>query len=1467
MPRKPFRLCALLVLLVFACFPSSLPVFGQEAIDFRPILDAVQMDRIRSDVEAFTSMPDAETPSRFTGSPGFWMAADYIKAQLANYGYTPLEETVTITVPVDDGGELQVLSVEGGSARTLKAYPLVPNTVNPSVTPREGITGRLIYGGGALLAEMAGKEVEGNIVLLEYNSRWYWKNAAMLGAKGIVFIEPQDSTQVESLGKSLGIPAPIPRVLVRRSDGLWLRDLIAREGPVEVRLNSRMHWENLQVPNIVAVKEGTVAPHEFILVAVPYDSYSVVPSLAPGATAAVNLATALEIARLFSEPQFAPTRSVKFVFLAGHGQGLAGAREFVDSHFYEIGSIIKMMVGIDLSYDSPQLGIYAKGSIYQYRTSVEGRRFPWVNDRVIEVYVRAMREQTGRPYRVLSAMFPTEPISDPNPMMFDTDPYTLAGGIGMMFHTTNALRQREKTPKDLPEFIDYATLQPQVEMVVGCIYGFAQESTLLVSSAPERLAADGGFAIIEGNVGLYNLTTAWYDPFENPDAIVHVQWNLAFQASQVQFAGEAIREPPTFDIYIKPDASGAFVVKGVKPYSAVRQEAYVVDPEDSRVLYATDFGIYGLGKGYPTPPPTAQTPGGAYTWITDEVTKIWLPVFRCGSLVLFSLMDPSTASITAIGVQNYNFLAHSWNLQHSEDVKGAEVMAFIPVGIPTELIVMMGTTTYPLAILSNMTREHPTGSGYTASHGETLFITYTPYVVAQQLILLTGSRIDLMAARNTFSAEIEDYHPRALQRMAVAEAAFNAKEWDVAIAAATSAWAYERTAYKASMSLIIDVISTVVFFFLLMMPFSLLLQKLVSPRLEGLRRVFGFLIIFLIAVATLYAFHPGFHIAFNVFMIMIAAGVAVLSFAVILNVSGGASEATKAQQVKALGLHYIESARAATTLLAFSTGIENMRKRRFRTALTLFSLIIMVTSLIVLTSASFYTLIITTASPGQTRYSGLLIRDAEYNPLSEEMARVLEALHKMDAKVSERTWIVEPLGFRIGEGVVADGVLGLSPREDEFVGVSEALVEGRWLEPGDEKVVFISKTLAEQLNKTVGDTVPWLGLDLTIVGIYDPKKWATLTDLDQAYLAPITFEGGYPHLLPADKLLIVPYSLLLRQFNFFPFSIAASFDDNAKVLPSAFNLALQMRRVGVYAGFNGTLTFFNPLTFYGVAGSQFLLVPFIIVAFTVLNVMLASVYERTREIHIFSSLGINPRGITGMFLAESVLFGVVSATLGYLVSMVLIAALNYFHLRPAGLSVNYASTFVVVAVGVTALTALLSTLFPALKASQLATPSLRRRWEIPTSPHGDNWSIPLPFALDVKESGGALLYLGEFVGASTATYGVFAVDPGSISYGEDELGKSLVFVTRLAPFDMSLVQRVYVTAAGTGDTRVFSVNLQRISGNREPWVLANYRFIDALRKQLLVWRALKYDQKEAYVKRAEEAFEKTEKAPEGGGIP
>jgi ABC-type antimicrobial peptide transport system permease subunit len=1409
-------------------------------IDLRNLVEQINIEKIKEHITYLTNFS-----SRFTGTEGFRNAAIYITKVLENYGYTPIWENYTITIPIDDGAVISI--IEGGIVnRSIKAFPLLPNTVNPSITPPEGIKGKLIYGGTAQLQEFNGQDVDGSIVLLDYNVRRFWKNAAMLGAKAVIFIEPLDTSQAESLEKSLKIPISFPRVYIRHDDGLFLLNLLRERGSVEVVLHSKMHWENVEVSNIISLLPGKMNSYETIVISTHYDSSSPVPSVAPGATNAINVATLLEMARIFSQLQSLP-RNLLFAFLSGHAQGMWGAREFVDKHFSEIGSPIKMMIGLDLSYEGQEVGLYARGNVYPYKLAVDARRFGWANDRILGTYLPLLKNQIGKSYKVVSAMFPTEPIADPYLMYFDTDPFTLAGGVGISFHTTNVLRRLESTPLDRPEFINYENLLPQIEVVLGCVYGFATEEILPIYSAPTRIESDGGFAVIEGIVGVYNLTTAWYDPFSNEGSIVHIQWDIPYTESQAQFTPGGVSETPTFDIFVKPDPSGSFKVKGVKPLTPIRLEAYVVNQSSGKLTHATDFGVYGLGKGYATPPVTATTPGGAYVYLYQGVTQIWLPVFEAGSITLFMVLDPTTATAGKLSIRNYNFYSHDWNLHHAEDVARSDAIVFVPHSNPTELLIFLGgeTSNYPLAVLSNFSSNNPQGSGYFVDIGENLIVKFSPYIIAKQIYFLMANRLNTISQYHVYDAQAQDYKKRAEESMNFADKALLEKQYDSLIAYSLAAWSYSRSAYLALMRLIIDLIQTTIVFFVLMIPLCFIITKSLMGRHPGFKQLLFFISVFLILTINLYFLHPGFHIAFNVFMIIIAATISIFGFLVLLLSSSEFLAVTKTLQEKVLGTHQQEISRLIVFTHSLSIGVENIKKHKTRSFLTLTALILVTISMIALTSASFYTHLIAAKKSGDTLYNGFLIRDPSFSPQSEEMARVLEGLRHLNATITERTWVVQTIGFTLEKGVVAEAVYGLTEKEDLFTGVSKALIAGRFFSSEDRYAVILSEHMANALGKTIGDTVDWMGLKLSIIGIFKLDAWMQIRDLDTFALAPIKWTSEGAMTVPMDKVLIVPYSLLMSQFNYFPYSIAVKIDKPKDIFIFASDLALQMAHLTIYAGCERELVVYSPVTFYSVTGGETLSVPFIVTFFIVLNVMLTSVYERIKEIYVYSTVGADPRSISLMFLTEATIIGVASAGIGYELSLIVMAVMDWLNLFPKGLYLNYASTFAALSVLIIIAITISSTLFPALKASKLVTPSLMRKWRIPTEPKGDLWNIPLPFNMNKDEARAMMIYMAEYLAATISSYGVFMVE-GEISFDESSNTLLLNFQTRLAPYDQGIVQNATLIAQGEGSNMTFALSLKRLYGEIDSWILANHRFVDRLRKQFLYWRALPTKEKEKY---------------------
>jgi putative ABC transport system permease protein len=67
-----------------------------------------------------------------------------------------------------------------------------------------------------------------------------------------------------------------------------------------------------------------------------------------------------------------------------------------------------------------------------------------------------------------------------------------------------------------------------------------------------------------------------------------------------------------------------------------------------------------------------------------------------------------------------------------------------------------------------------------------------------------------------------------------------------------------------------------------------------------------------------------------------------------------------------------------------------------------------------------------------------------------------------------------------------------------------------------------------------------------------------------------------------------------------------------------------------------------------------------VVAIGILNLLMMAVFERTREIGILGALGLKPRQITGMFLMEGTMIGVMGAVLGIILGLTFSGIFNIY---------------------------------------------------------------------------------------------------------------------------------------------------------------------------------------------------------------
>jgi len=225
--------------------------------------------------------------------------------------------------------------------------------------------------------------------------------------------------------------------------------------------------------------------------------------------------------------------------------------------------------------------------------------------------------------------------------------------------------------------------------------------------------------------------------------------------------------------------------------------------------------------------------------------------------------------------------------------------------------------------------------------------------------------------------------------------------------------------------------------------------------------------------------------------------------------------------------------------------------------------------------------------------------------------------------------------------------------------------------------------------------------------------------------------------LPPSNIIILPYEDVLELGGGL-YSIAFKVGEGTSPLEMRDELMLMMPYTMYVSDAEGAKGY-NLVSLISVSGMEDVIVPMLIVGLIMLNTMLGSVYERHSEIGIYSSVGLSPLHIGGLFFAESVVYALVGSVSGYLIGLVATRIIITFKLLP-GLTLNYSSFATLHTMGAVMAVAMLSSIYPSVMASKIAVPKIERKWHLPHM-LGDRFELDLPFVFSLNEALGGLVYL------------------------------------------------------------------------------------------------------------------------------
>ena len=252
---------------------------------------------------------------------------------------------------------------------------------------------------------------------------------------------------------------------------------------------------------------------------------------------------------------------------------------------------------------------------------------------------------------------------------------------------------------------------------------------------------------------------------------------------------------------------------------------------------------------------------------------------------------------------------------------------------------------------------------------------------------------------------------------------------------------------------------------------------------------------------------------------------------------------------------------------------------------------------------------------------------------------------------------------------------------------------------GGGKVVLIGDTLKRELfggGNPIGENIRVNRLNATVIGTLKPKGQDSRgRDQDDLILMPLSTVknrlGGMNFSNPdaVERLFVKAYDG--ENLDYVEEDIATLMRDSMRVQPDSDDPFMLRNLSEMVETRAATQAIFNSLL-AGVAS-----VSLLVGGIGIMNIMLVSVTERTREIGLRMAVGASPKNILNQFLIEAITLCGLGGAIGIAIAATVVAMLPRFLDTPAFIQPQVA----LLSLGFSALIGIFFGYYPALKASRL----------------------------------------------------------------------------------------------------------------------------------------------------------------------
>jgi putative ABC transport system permease protein len=308
----------------------------------------------------------------------------------------------------------------------------------------------------------------------------------------------------------------------------------------------------------------------------------------------------------------------------------------------------------------------------------------------------------------------------------------------------------------------------------------------------------------------------------------------------------------------------------------------------------------------------------------------------------------------------------------------------------------------------------------------------------------------------------------------------------------------------------------------------------------------------------------------------------------------------------------------------------------------------------------------------------VVVRAGSSNQLSSSLdIRMGDTLEKIEGVAEVSPSLVDTVGFE-EKNLVAVLVNGWVPGSRLFQGVR--MIDGRAIQEGDDKVVMLGRVVALTLEKKAGDALQIAGVPFRVVGTFESDSW---------------FENG-GIVMPLRTL----QQMMGKEGQVTGFLVRAAHSD------SKFINELRHRIESTLSGVAAT-----PARDHVESDTQIRLakamawttaaVALILGSVGMLNTMLMSIFERTREIGILRAVGWRRRRVLQLVLGEALVIALMGTVLGMVLAALGLRAITMAPTARGFINPNLPPEVMLIALAMGVGLSLLGGLYPAVRAASL----------------------------------------------------------------------------------------------------------------------------------------------------------------------